>query len=334
MIERVTIRDVAKKAGVSVTTVSRILNGHYQKMRPITRRKVEAAIEELHFVPAASARRLRTKTSQTVGVLVGDISNVFSTLLAKGIDDVLQPAGYDIMLMNTDNSVESERRALQRLRELQVDGIIVQPDADHFQQFATITNRGIPLVIVDREVKNIPANVSLITSANRDSCYQVGKVIQRRGYDNILAVSAHLAQASGQLPRINGLMTAANELGLTFHHIETRGHDRDWLAAVFPQELAKLRGRTAVISLMGPVLFDLLAICRQRHFSFPEEFGLISFDDWSWSQYVNDGIYLLKQNMELMGNLAARQLLTQIQSGKVGGTTTVLPVEVVDHPSL
>lgn len=334
MIERVTIKDVANKAGVSVTTVSRIINGHYEKMRPATRQKVEAAIKELHFFPTASARRLRTQKSHTVGVLVGDIGNVFSTLLAKGIGDVLQPVGYDIVLMNTNNSLLSEKRSLERLYELQVDGIIVQPDSRYYKQFASIVDRNIPLVVVDREVYDLPANISMVTSANCDACYQVGRTIQQRGYDNILAISAHFAQASGQIPRISGLQSIANELGLSFHNIETRGHDRQWLADVFPQQLARLRGRTAVISLMGPVLFDILSICQQRHLNFPQDFGLISFDDWSWSQYVSDGVYLLKQDMELMGNIAAHQLLNQIQTRKCGGPTTILPVNVVDRPSL
>lgn len=97
MTQHTTIADVAKAAGVSVTTVSRIINGHYEKMRPATRKRVEKAIKELHFVPTASARQLRQDHSHVVGILVGDISNPFSSLLAKGIDDVLQQAGYDIL---------------------------------------------------------------------------------------------------------------------------------------------------------------------------------------------------------------------------------------------
>ena len=96
MTQHTTIADVAKAAGVSATTVSRIINGRYDKMRPATRKRVEKAIKDLHFVPTASARQLRQTHSHVVGILVGDISNPFSSLLAKGIDDVLQQAGYDI----------------------------------------------------------------------------------------------------------------------------------------------------------------------------------------------------------------------------------------------
>lgn len=334
MSQRVTIGDVAKAAGVSVTTVSRIINGHYEKMRPATRQRVEEVIDRLHFVPTASAQRLRQSQGHVIGVLVGDIANPFSTLLAKGIDDVLKQAGYDILLMNTNDSRETEKRALQRLYQQQVDGVIIQPDSGHFNQFANVAHSKVPLEIVDREVWDLPTNVGMVTSANQDACYQLGKILVDRGYDNILAISAHFAEASGQIPRIAGLETAANDFGLSYHNIETRGHDRKWLSSAFIHQLAQLNGRTAVISLMGPVLFDLLSIFREHHLTFPQDFGLISFDDWEWSQYVGDGIFLLKQDMELMGNYAAHRLLTQIEKHRLIGDRTILPVKVVDHPSI
>lgn len=334
MSQRVTIGDVAKAAGVSVTTVSRIINGHYDKMRPATRQRVENIITKLHFVPTASAQRLRQNQGHVIGVLVGDIANPFSTLLAKGIDDVLKAAGYDILLMNTNNSLTTEQRALQRLYKQQVDGIIVQPNSREATPFSRVVQAGTPLVIVDRELAQAPLNVSTVTSANRDACYQLGSILANRGYDNILAISAHFAEASGQIPRIAGLEAAANNYGLSYHNIETRGHDREWLSTAFVHQLAGLSGRTAVISLMGPVLFDLLSIFKQHHLAFPQDFGLISFDDWEWSQYVGNGIFLLKQDMELMGSFAAHRLLTQVEHRGIDCTTTLLPVGIVDRPSI
>ncbi|WP_143456944.1 substrate-binding domain-containing protein, partial [Limosilactobacillus reuteri] len=175
--------------------------------------------KDLHFVPTASARQLRQTHSHVVGILVGDISNPFSSLLAKGIDDVLQQAGYDILLMNTNNSRENESRALQRLYQQRVDGIIVQPNSRHFSQFAPAIHNDIPLVIVDREVDDQPSTVGKVTSANRDACYNLGKILYQNGYQNILTVSAHFAEASGQIPRIAGLKVAAADNGLSYHNI-------------------------------------------------------------------------------------------------------------------
>lgn len=85
---------------------------------------------------------------------------------------------------------------------------------------------------------------------------------------------------------------------------------------------------------MGPILFDLLAIFKELNISFPADVGLVSFDDWEWSQYVANGIFLLKQDMELMGNLAANKLLAQIKQKNTISSTTLLPVEIVARQSL
>lgn len=85
---------------------------------------------------------------------------------------------------------------------------------------------------------------------------------------------------------------------------------------------------------MGPVLFDLLDIFHELGINFPDDVGLVSFDDWSWSRYVQDGIYLMRQDVQLMGNVAARKLLIQIAQGTMMSSTTILPVKMVDRPSI
>lgn len=333
-MKHTTISEVAQAAGVSNTTVSRYLNGKYSKMGEQTKQKIAATIKQLNYVPAASARRLRSTKSNVVGVLVGDIGNTFSTLLAKGIDDVLQPAGYDIVLMNTNNSQETEARSLERLYELQADGIIVQPDSIHFDQFQDCIDRQIPLVLTDREVIDQPEIVGKVTSANMDGCYRLGQVLHARHYHNILSISAHFAQASGQIPRIEGLKATAQEYGMNYYNLETKGHDQEWLKREMKNALDNLIGKTVVISLMGPVLFDLLDIFNDLGLHFPDDVGLVSFDDWSWSSYVQDGIYLMRQDIQLMGKVAAHKLLQQISQGSTMSNTTILPVEMVDCPSI
>ena len=99
--------------------------------------------------------------------------------------------------------------------------------------------------------------------------------------------------------------------------------------------MGRLDGKTVVISLMGPTLFTLLKIFKHEKVTFPKDLGLISFDDWSWSQYVGeDGIFLLRQDMELMGNLAAQKLLNQIESHSMISDTSISPVTIDEHASI
>lgn len=334
MGKRETISDVAQAAHVSATTVSRYLNQNYQKMSDATKARIARVISELNYSPSSSARQLRQKDSKLVGVLVGDIANPFSSLMTKGIYDVLQPAGYDIQLMNSNDSNESESRHLDRLIEQRADGIIAQPSAASFSQFERCRVNGIPIIIVDRTMKDLPADVGYVTSENYDACYRLGQVLVDYGYQNVISVSSRLAEASGQILRIKGLMQTTHDHQLQYVNLEMRDGNVAWLEKELQDNLQELSGRTVIVSLMGPLLFNLLDILKHLNLTFPDDLGLISFDDWDWSRFVGNGIFLLRQDMELMGSRAAQLLLDAIHDPQKELGTEYLPVTTVERPSI
>jgi len=333
-MKNVTIADVAREAGVSVTTISRYLNGNYKKMSSQTKQVIEKTIARLHYTPKTSARRMRQSHSKMVGVIVSDISNVFSSLLFKGIYDVLQPAGYDVILMNSNNSLTEEANELRRLFAQQVDGLILQPNARQFTPYRSIQENHLPLVTVDRMLDQQPDTVTAVYSSNFDATYQLGSTLQQRGYQQIISLSRTLAENSAQVSRITGFKAFANQSNLSYTNVETADYSNQDLQRLFNQRIKQNTQKTAVISLMGPLLFDLLEVLKGSHFSFPQDLGLISFDDWSWSQYVNNGIYLLQQQPDAMGNLAAQSLLNQIEQSMNPGGTIYVPVKTIVKDSI
>lgn len=334
MKKNVTIADVAKSANVSVTTVSRYLNGNYKKMSPKTRSTIKETIQKLNYAPKASARKMRTDYSKMVGVIVADISNVFSSLLFKGIYDVLQPAGYDVLLMNSNNSNVEESNEIQRLFSQQVDGLILQPNSKTFEPYEIIQKSDLPMVTVDREIKDLPTSIDKVVSCNFDSSYQLGNYLRDKGYNNIVTVSRTLAEISAQGPRIEAFKQSADVGLMRYDNIETKNMTVSELTKQLSNKIESQSGKTAVISLMGPLLFDLLSIFKKLKVKFPNDIGLVSFDDWNWSQYVNDGVFLLRQQPELIGKIAATQLLDQIEKSGISGSTTYVPVQVVKKSSI
>ncbi|WP_125583447.1 LacI family DNA-binding transcriptional regulator [Levilactobacillus cerevisiae] len=332
-MKNITIADVAKAAGVSVTTVSRYINGNFKKMSDATKQRVQQTISDLNYAPKASARKMRQEHSHMIGVVVGDIANVFSSLLFKGIYDVLQPAGYDVLLMNSNNSLETEQAELTRLFTQQVDGLILQPNAKSFAPYESILTAQLPMVLVDRETLDQPDTVAKVVSSNFDASYHLALELAQKGYQRVITVSRTLAEVSGQSKRIAGFSAGAEQSGQQFFNLETAHQSREWLEEHLVQQIEEHPEKTAVISLMGPVLFDLLAIIKSDKIVIPYDFGLVSFDDWSWSQYVNDGIFLLHQQPELMGQVAAEKLLQQIQRTPIS-TATYIPVETISKPSI
>lgn len=334
-MKNVTIADVAHAAGVSVTTVSRYLNGNYKKMSPSTKQNIEKTIANLHYLPKTSARRMRQAHSRMVGVIVADISNVFSSLLFRGIYDVLQPAGYDVILMNSNNDIETESAEIKRLLSQQVDGIILQPNSQFFRPYQLILDTKVPLITVDRTIADQPNEVTAVKTSNFDATNQLAEKLIQKGYTNIISFSRTLAEISAQKSRIAGLESAITARKISYTNIETANMTPKQLKNTIRQLVDdSISSRTAVISLMGPLLFDLLQAFKENNLHFPNDLGLISFDDWTWSKYVNSGIYLLQQQPDLMGQTTASSLLEQITHHVSPGGIHFTPVKFVPKPSI
>jgi LacI family transcriptional regulator len=143
------MKDVASLAGVAVGTVSNVLN-HPDLVRPQTRAKVEAAMEQLGFIPNASARQLRAGRSRCLGLVVLDVTNPFFTEVARGVEDYAQAQGYAVILCNSDEAEEKEHRYLRVLEEQRVRGILITPVHGRAPVLKGIRDRGTPVVLLDR----------------------------------------------------------------------------------------------------------------------------------------------------------------------------------------
>ena len=143
------MKDVASLAGVAVGTVSNVLN-HPDLVRPLTRARVEAAMEQLGFIPNGSARQLRAGRSRCLGLVVLDVTNPFFTEVARGAEDYAQAAGYAVILCNSDEADDKERRYLRVLEEQRVRGILITPVHGRAPELRRIRERGTPVVLLDR----------------------------------------------------------------------------------------------------------------------------------------------------------------------------------------
>ena len=143
------MKDVASLAGVAVGTVSNVLN-HPDLVRPLTRARVEAAMEQLGFIPNGSARQLRAGRSRCLGLVVLDVTNPFFTEVARGVEDYAQAAGYAVILCNSDEAHDKERRYLRVLEEQRVRGILITPVHGRSPELRRIRDRGTPVVLLDR----------------------------------------------------------------------------------------------------------------------------------------------------------------------------------------
>src|SRR5215475_7276160 len=153
-----TIKDVARLAGVSYTTVSHVIN----KSRPVSekvRNDVEAAIRTLNYVPSAVARSLKHQETHTIGLLVSNSTNPFFAELARGIEDTCYRAGFCVVLCNSDDDPERQQTYLRVLLEKRIDGLIICSAGDDLGLAEHVREAQVPIIIVDRAVKGVTADL-------------------------------------------------------------------------------------------------------------------------------------------------------------------------------
>ncbi|NEG96558.1 transcriptional regulator [Bifidobacterium primatium] len=331
----ITIKEVAKVAGVSVTTVSRYLNGNLGKMSVATQQKIQQVIQDLNYRPSAAAKNMRSDSTHIIGVIVGDISNVFASMLFTGMYKALQPQNYSVMLLNANDGADEERECVEKLLQQNVDGLIIQPSRSNFEDYYPIVNARTPLAFVDRYVDATPPSVIHVTSDNYEASQRMCEELAGKGYRHIVVVNITTVGTSAQIPRLHAITEAARRLGLRLSVLDLAGGDNAWLTDTLRVISANsAQERTAVVSLMGPLLLRVLAAARELGMDFPRDMGLLSFDDWEWGEYVGHGIDLILQDPETIGRKAGEALLATIRKQPPVSNEIVVPTKRVLGHSL
>jgi LacI family transcriptional regulator len=307
----VSIKDVARHAGVSVGTVSNVLN-RPSAVRASTRARVEAAIDELAFVPSASARQLVGGESRTLAYVVLDASNPFFTDVARGVDEVAAARGLSLFLCDSDRDQGRENRHLDRLTELRVRGVLITAIDDHNPRLAQLRQLGIPVVLVDRVpgedadwcsvgVDDVAggrmAAGHLLDLGHRSLCFVGGpqdlpQVAQRRAGALEAAVAAGLEEGAvrnldtGALTIAEGRKAAERILGL-----------------------ADRQRPTAVFCANDLVAFGLAQCLLQHGVDVPAQIAVVGYDDIELAAAASVPLTSVAQPRALLGRAAAELLL-------------------------
>jgi DNA-binding LacI/PurR family transcriptional regulator len=203
-----TLRDIARKAAVSTATVSNVLNNSLY-VSPALRARVLAAVGELNYRPNSLARSLRVRRSQAIGMVVPDITNPFFPAVVRGAEDVLTPAGFTLIIGNSDNDMIKEENYYRTFLERQIDGLLTVPTSDRVPDtLKQLSARGVPIVYVDRFHPGIPAD--LVMAENREASRRCVRHLAARGRTRIAIITGPL-NLSNARERLQGYRRALKE---------------------------------------------------------------------------------------------------------------------------
>jgi len=308
----VSVKDVAARAGVSVGTVSNVLNRPDQ-VAPETRERVSAAIAELGFVRNESARHLRAGSSRTVGLVVLDVANPFFTDVARGVEDTASAAGLAVILCNTDEKRAKEDAYLEVLEQQRVRGILITPADVISNRLLELRRRGTPVVLLDRK------------AVGRDQCSV--SVDDRKGGD--LAVTHLLESGHRRIGFIGGPLTITQvadrlrgakaaikraglaEVALTIE--TTGGHNvaEGRLAIAHLLTLPKRRTPTAVFCANDLLALGALQELSRQGMRVPHDMAIVGYDDIDFASAAMVPLSSVRQPRHQIGRTAAELLIEE-----------------------
>lgn len=323
-----TISDVAKRAGVSPATVSRVMQGA-KNVRPDTRERVQLAIDELGYVPSVAAQSLRSKRTRSLALVVSDITNPFWTTVARGVEDVAQRHGYSVLLCNTDENLAKQHQYLDFLISQQVDGVIIAPYDSDAHNLEKLRKRNIPTVLVDRRIRGWDLD-SVLGDSVSGAMALVRHLIQL-GHRRIAMLSGPTMTSTAK-DRIVGYCMALTEAGIPVEpQLIKAGEYRDASGEVLIQELLDEGSRpTAVFAANNALAMGVISALGKRGARIPQDIALVSFDDLPNTSRLLPFLTVVAQPVYEMGVNAAQLLLSRLDSDvSLRPRHVVLPVRLI-----
>jgi LacI family transcriptional regulator len=324
---KVTLRDVAKIAGVSTATVSRVINNP-EKVKPRTLEKVRKVIEELHYSPNLIARSLKVQKSFMIGLLVPNILNPFFAKIARGTENLLNERGYTVLILDTQENSVKEAKYLKDLLERRVDGLIIVPSKEDTDIPKVLRKKPIPAVFVDRYFSK---DFDSVKGNNFSGISLLVSHLVNRGYRRIGFISGPLETLPGR-ERYEAFIRLLALYGLEAKpaHVKISDFSIEGGYVKTKELLESGDIPEAVVAANNFMGVGALKAIREKGLRVPQDLGLVVFDEVFLADLADPPLTVVVQPAEEMGKVAAEMLLERIEAGE----DLIPPREVVLEPVL
>ena len=321
----VTSRDVARLAQVSQATVSRAMSSS-SKISSATRARVEAAVETLGYVPHAGAQAMKTRRTNTIGVVVDDITNPFYPELLDELTRELDTAGYRVVIWNAGGS--SHRDALSAIRERAVDGVIFTTATDDSMELQVALEKNSPLVLINRGVAGLDCDQ--VTSDNRAGGAVVAEYLIQHGKTRVAFIGG-AENTSTSRDRSLGFLSRMSELGCPVpEHLRHQGEfSHDLSAQIMNKLLSSTDRPQAVFCANDYMAFGALDALRGKGLSAPDDCWVIGYDDVEMASWASFDLTTVRQPSRQMARVGARILLSHLHSPGLPPQHVEFPCELI-----
>lgn len=338
-----TLNDIAVTIGVAPMTVSRVVNGKGYVSEE-TRALVLKAVAEMNYRPNGLARNLKRQRTETVGLVLGDISNPYSTEVANAVRDALAARGFNLFICISEHSAKEDIAAFDSLVDHNVDGIIVatRSNKEGDERLKSIADRSIPVVVVGRDFHH--ELVDSISANNFRGGFEATQHLIDLGHKRIAFIGATF-NSRGSLKRLQGYLAALTEHGLPIDErlitgrretiSDVPGYSTEKIGYEGTKRLLSLPKRpTAIFARNDFTAVGAMTAIKEAGLSVPEDIAIVGFDDTPLAVHTVPQLTTVRQPMRLQGQLAAELLLRRIGAEEpVGTENRILECELIVRQS-
>lgn len=319
-MKKLTINEIAEKAGVSKTTVSFYLNGKTNKMSEETKQRIQQIIDETGYEPSAAARAMKAKSSGVLGVILDDVSKPYEAQALKGIEETARASGYQILIGNSELNFNNEKEYVEQMVRCGAEGFIIQSTYRFGMLAASLEKRRKPLVYLGTRPYDVKGRY--VKSNHYECVYQMVTGCIDKGYDAFVMVAGDASDVSGGFEKTRGYKDALQDAGLEgsscYFTEQVRSGD------VFEQLklLVDLNKRTLIYVAepeLLPVVYQAIRNYPDYQRLFPDTLGLIGFDMTGWTRLTTPAISAILEPACQEGVRAARELLELLEGKRKEG---------------
>lgn len=328
----VTIKDVAKKANVSISTVSRVINDS----KPVSdeiKQRVLKIIKETGYTPNPVARSLVMKKSQLIGVIVPDISNFFISEVLSGIEEIGKMYNYDILLCNTYGDLKQELRYLNLLKSKQVEGIIFMTWGLKEEHRKFFDEENIPIVMVNRDTSDF--NITSICIDHHQAAYEMTKYLIEKGHEEIALIRSDIGNYAFGKEQYEGYAKALKEYGLKIDKKLIKNcqfkleNAYDAVKEMIDEDILP----TAIFATTDFMAIGAINCLVDNNFKVPEDVSVVGFNDIKLSSIYRPKLTTIRQPTYDIGAVAIRVIIKKIKGEEIKENIFILPHELVERNS-
>ena len=310
------IKDIAKSTSLSITTVSRVLNGKSKQYRisEKSQKKIREAAEALNYIPNQIAVNLQSGRTRTIALIIPSLMNPYFSRIAGLINMELQQMGYATLISDSNENPEIEKEELMQMSSRNVEGIIIAPCGNSQDQLRLIQNLKIPVVCLDRYIEGL--EIPFVSTDNYQGAYQATKHFIKNGHTYIACIQGIESSMPNKL-RIKGFKAALEEEGIKISSIS--GYDFS-VKNGYTETLLLLQNKpkpSAIFAMSNTIALGCMKALKENNFRIPEDISLIAFDDHPYLDYLSTPLTCVEQPVDDICKIAVRLLFSLINNEKI-----------------